>query len=239
MHTPVLNLHAKRIRRLNDDYERLLTLQAQSDLIHIQVINQRVGWPPEEYLVTFAVKGIARVDEDQRPVYSEFHQVEMTIPPEYPATQPHLLWRTPIWHPNIAPTEPRHVCTDENNSYHPGKRLDQLVVYLAEMAQYKIYHAKMEPPYPWDNDVAAWVRDVAEPTGLIAPGKPVDSRSVYRRIDVEFGQRSAEPKGLPDSDVHSFGPDLPLVALGQLIQPAEDDEFDIKLGSLETESSSE
>ena len=232
-----LDLQSKRMNHLRDDYERLLNLQAQSDLVHVQTLNQRPGWPPEKYLITFAVKGISGINQDKTPIYSEFHQVEMTIPPEYPAKQPGLMWKTPIWHPNISHNEPRHVCTDEANSFYPAKRLDQLVEYLARMAQYQVYHAQMEPPYPWDTDVAAWVRDIAEPKGWIGPKKPVDPRSIYRRIDVEFGPTSVATERDLNSKESSTEPfDF---SLGELVAADSVDVLDIQLGTLDPNSTSE
>jgi hypothetical protein len=46
--------------------------------------------------------------------------------------------------------------------------LDDLCRQMFEMVQYKNYHAdESRPPYPLDHEVAKWVRDVAEPRGIV------------------------------------------------------------------------
>ena len=98
---------------------------------------------------------------------------------------------TDIWHPNIDHKEPRHVCTNAVQTYFSSKPLSELVLSLAEMVQYKRYHAKLEPPFPLDLDAARWVRETGEPRGWIGPEKPLDARPLLR----EFKIRAAGSDG--------------------------------------------
>src|SRR6202142_3172740 len=45
--------------------------------------------------------------------------------------------------------------------------LADLCQQMFEMVQYKNYHAELSPPYPLDGDAATWVRDHAEPNGIV------------------------------------------------------------------------
>lgn len=214
---------AKRMRRLQNEYQEMLNFQAQSRFIDIQVLNQSAG-APTRFLLTFTVRGISGIQQGPvpNPIYSDFHQVEMEITPEYPKAQPSLLWKTPIWHPNIAHKEPRHVCTDEANSFHQSKKLYLLVEYLAMMAQYKIYHARLDGPLPWDTEVASWVREFAEKSGLIGPDKPVDDRHLSRMDDVDLGRR-----GKTTPRLYRYEDE---VRLGKLASPKRSGDGEVHLG---------
>src|SRR5262249_28677049 len=146
----------------------------RSPFIKIEAVDAQPGWPPEQYLITFTCKGIARIHDDGSPVASSHHQVSLYMTREYPGQEPQLQWLTEIWHPNIEPNPPRHVCTNTVQTYYPQKPMDEFVIALAEMVQYKRYHAKWEAPFPLDATVARWVREVAEPNGWLGPMKPFD-----------------------------------------------------------------
>ena len=66
---------------------------------------------------------------------------------EYPLKQPQLKWITPIFHPNIHITGA--VCI---GAWWPAKTLDELLLTLGEMVQYKNY----EPRDPMNSKAAAW-----------------------------------------------------------------------------------
>jgi hypothetical protein len=54
--------------------------------------------------------------------------------------------------------------------------LNEVVISLGEMVQYKRYHAEWTPPYPLDREVAKWVLEYAEPKGILNKNKPIDER---------------------------------------------------------------
>jgi len=60
--------------------------------------------------------------------------------------------------------------------------LDDLCRQLFEMVQYKNYYAELSPPYPLDQEAAAWVREYAEPRGIVDKrgGISVDQSPFYK-----------------------------------------------------------
>jgi hypothetical protein len=101
----------------------------------------------------------------------------LELPPGYPGVDapPLLNFLTvdssgqPIahpWHPNIRffGAFAGKVCINMTDTY-----TDLLwgVERVASYLRYDTYHAIMEPPYPEDLEVAAWVRHQGEPNGWI------------------------------------------------------------------------
>lgn len=165
-----------RFRRLKADYEKLMELKAQSDLIDFDVVDVKPGFPPEKYIVTFKCKSITGIDLLGRPQFGDRHQVAIYLHNEYPHRWPGLKWLTPIWHPNIKRAN-GSVCIDAA-WWTAARSLDRLVVMLGEMAQYKNYHDDpTQPPFPWDADAAKWSRNYR----MSHPGCfPVDTRELLR-----------------------------------------------------------
>lgn len=173
------NEDSPRIRRLKSEYQKMAELTARSDFIRFQIQEQIPGRPPEKYLITFTCKGMSGIDAKHLPIYSEFHQVLIYMDANYPKAPPKMRWQTPIWQPNIQHSEPFKVCIDPA-WWAASRTLDRLVVMLGEMVQYKNYHAENTPPFPMDKEVAEWVRNVAEPKGIVSKTKPVDPRELCR-----------------------------------------------------------
>jgi ubiquitin-protein ligase len=169
-----------RSARLQREYTELMSLSKRGarkgGLINIVPLNYKEGCPVEEYIITFKCRGIIGIKHNNEPIYGEFHQVKLTLGAEFPVSEPYLRWLTPIWHPNIEHLEPHHVCTNNIESWWPGRALTDLILTLGEMVQYKQYHAAWIPPFPLDRDAAKWVEEYAQPNGLVNPGKPVDKR---------------------------------------------------------------
>ncbi|HCB49681.1 MAG: hypothetical protein AMJ56_02300 [Anaerolineae bacterium SG8_19] len=130
--------------RLRNDYKRIRELVNRSELIHILHTD---GDPPEKYLVRFTCRGIERLSPGGRPVYREEHEVNIYLHAEYPLKQPQLKWMTPIFHPNIHSTGA--VCI---GAWWPAKTLDELLLTLGEMVQYK----NLGPKDPMNSKAAAW-----------------------------------------------------------------------------------
>jgi ubiquitin-protein ligase len=168
--------HNARYARLAIEYTKLMNLAARSNFIEIQPVEVQPGWPPEKYIITYRCRGIASVNKQDVPQITEFHQVSMYMGSDYPLKEPYLKWLTPIWHPNIDHLEPHHVCTNNVQNWFAAKPLAELVLAMGEMVQYKHYHAKWVSPFPLDRAAADWVLGVAEPQGIIGPGKPLDER---------------------------------------------------------------
>ncbi len=174
-------------RRKISDHNRMVALAGRSDLISFEVIDHSPNMPPDKYKVTYKCKGIKGIDDNQEPIYAELHQVEIYLHADYPKKQPQMRCLTPVWHPNIEHKEPHRPCI--NPAWWAANRtLDSICIMIGEMIQYKNYHAKNEPPYPYDGEAAKWVRDWAEPKGILSIDKPVDTRELLRpkRVDVNL-----------------------------------------------------
>jgi ubiquitin-protein ligase len=130
--------------RLRNDYERVRELVDRSEFIHILATD---GKPPEKYLIQFSCRGVERLSPQGRPITSERHEVSVYLHAEYPLKQPQLKWLTPIFHPNIHLTGA--VCI---GAWWPAKTLDELLLSLGEMIQYKNF----DPKDPMNSKAAAW-----------------------------------------------------------------------------------
>lgn len=136
------------------------------------------GEPPEKYVVTFSCKGVILRDDDV-PVNSVHHMVEIYLTREYPTRQPGLRWLTPIFHPNILGCDhewnPGAVCL---GAWTPSQFLDDLVLKLGDMVQYKNYSLNS----PLDTKAAVWANKNRHRL-------PVDDRDLVSgetRVEEEF-----------------------------------------------------
>lgn len=130
--------------RLRNDYERVRDLVNRSEFVH--VLSTEAD-PPERYLVRFTCKGVEKLRPNGDPVYREAHEVSLYLHAEYPLKQPQLKWLTPIFHPNIHVTGA--VCI---GAWWPAKTLDEMLLTLGEMIQYKNF----DPKDPMNSKAAAW-----------------------------------------------------------------------------------
>jgi len=153
--------------RLKKERLALEKLTAESDYVKAIPIERVEGSEPERYRIEFSCRGIERIDAAQNPVFSDHHEVSILCDESFPSDVPKLRWETPIWHPNIQHGEPKAVCVNKAE-WLGGMGLDDLVRLMFEMVQYKNYHADAESqPFPLDLDVARWVREFAEPRGIV------------------------------------------------------------------------
>jgi ubiquitin-protein ligase len=180
-----------RDRRLTKDQESINELTHRSNLIEATVVSRTPTGLPEVWEITYRCRGIVGVNPDESPIYGEHHRVRISLGKDYPRAAPDLMWLTDIWHPNIRHRPPRLVCI---NTWNPGRTLDDTVLMLGEMIQYKNYHAADSPPYPLDGKVARWVRR-AELLGVVGKDRPVDNRELLRpaRIKLTSGRAPAGP----------------------------------------------
>jgi ubiquitin-protein ligase len=119
--------------RLRADREELRKLAAGSDLIRIEEL---AGDPPEGYLVTYTCRGVV-APEATGPRLGDRHQVQITLPVDYPVRGPQIRWLTEIFHPNVN-REGTVVCVDV---WSPDRTLDELCLMLGWMIQYRNYNA--------------------------------------------------------------------------------------------------
>ncbi|MCP5099506.1 MAG: ubiquitin-conjugating enzyme E2 [Chloroflexi bacterium] len=130
--------------RLRNDHDRVRDLVNRSEFIHILTTD---GDPVEKYLIRFTCKGVEKISSSGQPVLREQHDVTVYLHAEYPLKQPQLKWLTPIFHPNIHVTGA--VCI---GAWWAAKTLDELLLTLGEMVQYKNY----DPKDPMNSKAAAW-----------------------------------------------------------------------------------
>jgi ubiquitin-protein ligase len=154
-----------RQQRLEDERQRLLRLNDESDYVRVKELDALEGSAPDHYLVILLCRGIVGVDSSQTPIYVDRHEVEIYCDMEFPSKPPRLRWLTPSWHPNID-HKTGAVCINEPE-WLGGMRIDDLCRMMFEMVQYKNYHIIHTPPYPLDQTVAKWVREYAVPHGIV------------------------------------------------------------------------
>jgi ubiquitin-protein ligase len=130
--------------RLRNDYEQVRDLVNRSEFVNILHTD---GDPPEKYLIRFTCNGVEKIKPNGDPVLRDEHEVSVYLHAEYPMKQPQLKWQTPIFHPNIHVTGA--VCI---GAWWPAKTLDELLLTLAEMVQYKNF----DPKDPMNSKAAAW-----------------------------------------------------------------------------------
>lgn len=129
--------------------------------------------PPRDYRITFTgLSSIVRVDAEMLPVFGDRHVLEIHLPSGFPAEAPICYMASEIWHPNIQADEGPYqgrICgnTEGFGAYYS---LDDLILRIEAMLKYEIYHAELRFPYPEDENVARWVREYAEPLGIVKPG---------------------------------------------------------------------
>lgn len=176
-----------RMRRLRSDHQRMVELDARSDLIDVQAFTATKGMPPERYIVTYRVPSIVGVDKKGNPKIAEEHQVEIYLHSDYPHRWPGLKWMTPIWHPNIN-HENGSVCIDAA-WWGAARALDRLVIMMGEMLQYKNFHDDpTKPPFPWDQEAAAWCRTYRSKNPNVFP---LDQQELMRPERIKLGGSAA------------------------------------------------
>lgn len=132
--------------------------------------------PPLDYRITFKnLSSIVGIDDDQLPKFDDVHVLEIRMTNGYPIEPPVCYMCTDVWHPNIqsdpGPFQGR-ICgnTEGFGAYYS---LDELILRIRAMLAYEAYHAEMSDPFPEDEDVARWVREVGEPLGIVKQGRGV------------------------------------------------------------------
>lgn len=154
--------------RLRNDYARIRELINRSQLIHIE---RAEGNPPEKYVIRFTCRGVEKLTSAGKPVYRDDHEVSIYLHAEYPLKQPHLKWMTPIFHPNIHSTGA--VCI---GAWWPAKTLDELILTLGEMVQYK----NLGPKDPMNSRAATWA--LRNKRHFPVDDRPLKGRSLEDKI---------------------------------------------------------
>lgn len=164
-----------RDRRLRSDHEAMLRLSQESSIISFST----QGTPPDRYLVTFRGTGIAREPGKQEIVLRDEHIVLIGLTAAYPRMIPELVWKTPIFHPNISAGGV--VCLGGyQTNWVPSLRLDELCLMLWDMIRFANYDVES----PYNRDAALWAKNYRNRF-------PVDPRPL-RNLTVERGRIATE-----------------------------------------------
>lgn len=122
-----------RMRRLWSDWMAMNELAQAGDLVEIAP----GGDPPDRYRVLFRCRGLALMPDQSAPRPADRHICDIYLHRDYPQRPPHLIWRTPIFHPNILPPERGGaVCI---GAWSPAETLAELVLRIGRMVQYHDY----------------------------------------------------------------------------------------------------
>ncbi len=178
--------------RLAKEYKKVEELCSRSSRITFKILHQtKSSRLPDKYEITFKLKSIVGIDKKTKmPEYSNLHKMRITLPPRWPAADspPDYYINTDIWHPNIKSSDPYkgHVCIN-SKAISVFEGLDNLILRVAELLQWKNYLAEDKPPYPEDVNVAKWVRDFAEPKGIVnfKKGLAIDYSDLLEPIEDE------------------------------------------------------
>ena len=175
-----------RNRRLLYEWQQLEQgLNGRSD-ITMHVTKTNADGLPTSYCINYHIHSICGVTCEERlnepgivnePLFANHFQMQIDLPINYPCVDGaptfHFLTTdekgNPIphpWHPNIRyyGAFAGRVCINMVDTY-----TDLLwgVRRVASYLRYDTYHATLNPPYPEDLQVAAWVRSQGEPNQWI------------------------------------------------------------------------
>lgn len=193
-----------RLERLATDHLKLDALVARSSCIRYKILRQKSKkYPPEEYQIDYHLRSIVGIDAQQRPQYGNLHSIKVQFPPGYPNEAPICKTVTKVWHPNIkwSGQKQGNVCINAGEQQ-GWVDLEELVLYIGELLQYKNYHAVPEEyPYPEDLEVAKWIRTYAEPEGIVDKEKQIviDSQPLLNPISGKYMPR--EPLKQQSSEI--------------------------------------
>jgi|APSaa5957512622_1039677.scaffolds.fasta_scaffold05372_6 ubiquitin-protein ligase len=135
-----------RLSRLIADYEKIRELELRSPFV--EIVKTKGGEPPIEYTLRLTCKGISKL-AGGRPVYSEEHRLRISLPADYPRSQPKLAMLSPVFHPNF---HGNTICIGQ--SYSPSMGLDDLVVVIVQMIRYENFN----PGSAYNHNAVVWAK---------------------------------------------------------------------------------
>lgn len=171
-----------RNRRLLYEWQQLQRHLAPRKDITLSVVRTNSLGLPLAYRLDYHIRSICGVEHIERlgthnpPVFASHFVMQIDLPQGYPCVDapPSFRFLTsdggrPIphpWHPNIRyfGDQAGRVCLNMTDSY---TDLAWGVERVAHYLRYDLYHAVVEPPYPEDLKVAAWVVAQGEPEGWV------------------------------------------------------------------------
>ncbi len=135
-----------RQRRIMADLERVRVLCVQCPRIEMLAWSDAAS----RMVVEYRCRGLVWLPGHPAPSVLNLHQMALTLHADYPRRPPRVAWLTEIFHPNILGRSANGgVCV---GPWTPAETLDQLVLRIGEMVQYKSFNTAdaLNP------DAAAW-----------------------------------------------------------------------------------
>jgi ubiquitin-protein ligase len=180
-----------RLRRLRSDRRTLEQLQSESTIFAFEAL----GDPAETYRLHFRGRGLFRESHGNTVQVRDQHEVHLHLGAGYPRMMPDLLWKSPIFHPNIAAGG--HVCLGGYGSHWvPGVGLDELCCMLWDMLRYQNYDITS----PYNREAALWARDQKQYRLPIDP-RPLRDRLAGYAPRLDAPEIVRQPHALPVAPV--------------------------------------
>ncbi len=160
-----------REKRLAKEHLAIDELCRNNTFIEYKVVEREEllrGSPPKVYQILYHLTSIVNIDDNRNPIIGNKHTVEIRLPKHYPVEAVSCYAVTDIWHPNIK-WDGKYKGRICGNIKDFGKTysLDMLILRIAQILQFKNYLAENVPPYPEEEKAAKWVREYAEPLGIL------------------------------------------------------------------------
>ena len=191
-----------RMRRLTSDFE-----QVKKDFSgHKNIIVTPIGdVPPEKYHITYFVNGIYLLPDGRIETLGR-HEVEISLPADYPRYKPICKILTPIWHPNFRDGQ---ICIGD--IWGAGESLSDIIINIGDMIQYKSWNSYS----PLSADAAQWA---IENKHLFPVGNIdlyiADYASSKEKVEIDFFEED-QSEVKKDSDFVSEEIQSPEISLTQ------------------------
>lgn len=170
-----------RIRRLRSDYKAIQNLRNESSVIDFVSRSD----PPDFYTLRFHGNGVWRPEGSSEPLIHIQHEVDINLGASYPRMQPELVWKSPIFHPNISASGV--VCLGGYGTYWvPSVQLDELCTMLWDMIRYQNFDVES----PYNREAAAWAKT------QYMYQFPLDPRSLRDQVSAVPKSNAMLPPGL-------------------------------------------
>jgi hypothetical protein len=164
-------------------------LKADSKIFDFSVPGPMFEGLPETYYVRFRGFGLWSPNGSGSVLVREGHEVVIRLGASYPRMMPELIWKTPIFHPNISANG--IVCLGGYSTHWvPSLQLDELCVMLWDMIRY----ANFDVDSPYNREAARWAR---EQTAYELPVDRRPLRSISRCQPADSAPASTDAESLP------------------------------------------
>lgn len=181
-----------RLRRLRSDLTAMQQLQAESSILDFTVPGPMFGGSPDVYTVFFHGRGLWVPEGSNEVRVRHRHEAMIRLGASYPRMMPELVWKTPVFHPNISANGV--VCLGGYSTHWvPSLQLDELCTMLWDMIRYENFD--IESPY--NRQAAQWIKEQS------TFAFPVDNRVIRNRAaEAQLGtvDRGAQQGDLPAPD---------------------------------------